>query len=173
MRVKTAGARPRLSTATIVKPTGSPSWIPVPIIVKVWLLLSDVNVPELTEVDWKCLPESRSSSSTRPPSASQEAWWKLSWCRCPSSSSESPSPSPLLHSDGQAAVCEGVVHQGLKLASPTTSSPVPPGLLDAVGPVDEPHQLHWALTVPTWLPGSTSSPSPAKFVEPVVPMLFL
>jgi hypothetical protein len=53
--------------------------MPVPTIVKVWLLVSDVNVPESTEVDWKCFPESRSSSSTDPASVSQEAWWTFSW----------------------------------------------------------------------------------------------
>src|SRR3989442_781289 len=62
--------------------------------------------------------------------------------------------------------------QGVKSASPTTSSPIPPGLFTLIGPVDEPHQLHSALTVPTWLPASTSSPSPPKLAEPTVPMLF-
>src|SRR2546421_5722305 len=44
--------------------------------------------------------------------------------------------------------------------------------MGSVGPVDEPHQLHSALTVPTWLRGSTSSPSSAKLVGPTTPMLF-
>src|SRR2546425_5028566 len=55
----------------------------------------------------------------------------------------------------------GATSQGVKSASPSTFSPVPPGLLGFIGPVDEFHQLHSALTVPTWLPASTSSPSPA------------
>src|SRR5437016_5275498 len=66
----------------------------------------------------------------------------------------------------------GEMSQGVKSAFPTTSSPIPPGLLVLVGPVNEPHQLHSALTVPTWLPGSTSSPSPPKLAKPTVPMLF-
>src|SRR5437660_775153 len=69
----------------------------------------------------------------------------------------------------------GATSQGVKSASPTTSSPVPPGLFTLVGPVDEPHQLHSASTVPTWPltgGGSTSSPSPAKFAEPTTPILF-
>src|SRR5438094_2882275 len=43
----------------------------------------------------------------------------------------------------------GEVSQGVKSASPTTSSPVPPGLFGLVGPVGEFHQLHSASTVPT------------------------
>src|SRR2546425_8198381 len=35
----------------------------------------------------------------------------------------------------------GAMSQGVKSASPTTSSPMPPGLFTFVGPVDEPHQL--------------------------------
>src|SRR5438128_1038605 len=65
----------------------------------------------------------------------------------------------------------GAVNQGVKSASPTTSSPVPPGLVILIGPVGEPHQLHSALRVPRWLPGSTSSPSRAKLAGPTVPML--
>src|SRR5436309_915535 len=71
-----------------------------------------------------------------------------------------------------AALGAGEISQGVKSASPTTSSPVPPGLFVLIGPVDEPHQLHSALTVPIWLPGSTSSPSRTKLAEPTVPMLF-
>src|SRR2546426_10596928 len=66
----------------------------------------------------------------------------------------------------------GATSQGVKSASPTTSSPVPPLLFTLVGPVEEPHQLHSALTVVVWLPASTRSPSPTKLVEPTVPMLF-
>src|SRR3989454_5057836 len=66
----------------------------------------------------------------------------------------------------------GATSQGVKSASPTTSSPVPPMLFTLVGPVFEPHQLHLAFTVPTWLLGSTSSPSRTKFAEPTTPMLF-
>src|SRR2546426_3051881 len=67
----------------------------------------------------------------------------------------------------------GEMSQGVKSASPTTSSPVPVGLLVALnGPLGEPHQLHSAFTVFTWLPASTSSPSPTKLAEPTVPMLF-
>src|SRR5436190_3785297 len=65
----------------------------------------------------------------------------------------------------------GAVSQGVKSASPTTSSPVPPGLLILVGPVGEPHQLHSALRVPRWLPRSTSSPSSTKFAGPTMPIL--
>src|SRR3989442_15577840 len=65
----------------------------------------------------------------------------------------------------------GEMSQGVKSAFPTTSSPVPVGLLGTLnGPLGEPHQLHSALTVPTWLPASTSSPSPPQLAEPTVPM---
>jgi hypothetical protein len=43
--------------AIIVKPTGSPLWRPVPIIVRAWLSASSVYVAELTEVDSKWLPD--------------------------------------------------------------------------------------------------------------------
>src|SRR2546426_12267185 len=56
----------------------------------------------------------------------------------------------------------GATSQGVKSASPSTFSPVPPGLLGFIGPVDEFHQLHSALTLPTWPPALTSKPSPAK-----------
>src|SRR4029079_11005313 len=62
---------------------------------------------------------------------------------------------------------------GVKSASPTTSSPVPDRLFGTFnGPVEEPHQLHSALTVPACARGSTVSPVSVKLVEPTVPMLF-
>src|SRR5205814_4588640 len=60
----------------------------------------------------------------------------------------------------------GATSQGVKSASPTTSSPVPPGLFGLVGPVEEFHQLHSALTVPTW-PGGTRGGAPGSTVNPV------
>src|SRR6266702_1946725 len=56
----------------------------------------------------------------------------------------------------------GATSQGVKSASPATPSPVPVGFPAFMGPVEEFHQLHSAFTVPTWLPGSTSSASPPK-----------
>src|SRR5688572_15694732 len=60
----------------------------------------------------------------------------------------------------------GASSHGVKSASPTTSSPVPPGLVGFTGPVGEPHQLHSASTVPIWLPRSTVSPVSAKLSGP-------
>src|SRR5438093_13765723 len=74
-----------------------------------------------------------------------------------------PEGTPPMHAPPGA----GAASQGVKSASPTTSSPVPVVLLGTLnGPLGEPHQLHSALTVPTWLPGSARSPSAAKLAEP-------
>src|SRR6266568_1347131 len=112
------------------------------------------------------------------------AWW--SWySRFPVGAQHlttKPKVARALGSDGSLAMCPppvtfpgvegappthpppgaGATSQGVKSASPTTSSPVPVGFPAFMGPVGEFHQLHSALTAPTWLPGSTSSPSPPK-----------
>jgi len=65
----------------------------------------------------------------------------------------------------------GATSQGSKSASPATSSPVPPGLAAFVGPVEDPHQLHVASTVPTCPPSSMRKPSSTKFADPSVCLL--
>src|SRR5438876_5165173 len=56
----------------------------------------------------------------------------------------------------------GLVSHGVKstlLSGSTTASPVPPGLLAFVGPVELPHQLFCAFNVPECPPASTCNPA--------------
>src|SRR5437773_4668852 len=100
-RVKTPGARSPLSTAIIVKPTGSPLFTPVPTMVTVCRPSSTANAAEVIAVDLKSVPEpgslccTLSGSSTPSSFPAHPFLLKWTWASPPCFPFISPSPCAL------------------------------------------------------------------------------